>query len=83
MTAVQLLTLLGVLVGLFATVGAPIIKLNTNIATLNETIKAIQKQQDKLESCNSDEHRRLWEKNAEQDGTLSEHEMRIHDLEGK
>ena len=83
MTGEQVVGLIAVIVGLFLSVGAPIIKLNTNIATLNATIKSIQTQQDKLESNNSDEHRRLWDKNTEQDGTLSDHEMRIHDLEGK
>lgn len=83
MTAIQIITLLGILIGLFVSVGAPIIKLNTNIATLNATIKAVQKQQDKLESGNADDHRELWSKNDEQDEKLTDHEMRIHDLEGK
>lgn len=83
MTGEQVVGLIAVIVGLFLSIGAPIIKLNTNIATLNATIKTIQTQQDKLESGNADDHRELWSKNDEQDEKLANHEMRIHDLEGK
>lgn len=71
------------LAGLFATVGAPIIKLNTNITTLNETIKGLEKRQDKLENGNSEAHERIWKHNDEQDEVIQKHEMRLHDIDGK
>lgn len=71
------------IVGLFFTVGKPIITLNTNITVLNESIKNIKLQSEKNEHDNTESHRRLWNKNEEQDRQLLEHEMRLHDLDGK
>lgn len=69
--------------GFFATVGAPIIKLNTNITKLNASLESIQKDQVKLERDNHDAHKRIWEHNDEQDKMLEEHRLRLHDLDGK
>lgn len=71
------------IVGLFFTVGKPIITLNTNITVLNESIKNIKLQSEKHEQDNTESHRRLWKKNDEQDKQLAEHAMRLHDLDGK
>lgn len=83
MTEWNIVMVIIAIAGLFATVGAPIIKLNTNITKLNATIINLEKRQDKLELGNSEAHRRIWEHNNEQDGTLQNHEIRIHDLEQK
>lgn len=71
------------IVGLFVTVGKPIINLNTSITVLNESIKNLKTQSDKLERDNTDAHRRIWKHNDEQDKTIAEHELRLHDLDGK
>ncbi len=71
------------IVGFFFTVGAPIIKLNTNITKLNASLESIQKDQVKLERDNHDAHKRIWEHNDEQDKMLEEHRLRLHDLDGK
>lgn len=76
-------TVLIAIVGLFITVGKPIINLNTNITVLNESIKNIKLQSEKNEHDNTEAHRRIWKKNDEQDRQLAEHELRLHDLDGK
>ena len=76
-------TVIAAIVGLFFTIGKPIITLNTNITVLNESIKNIKLQSEKNESDNTEAHRRIWKKNDEQDNRLAEHEMRLHDLDGK
>lgn len=76
-------TVIIAIVGLFVTIGKPIINLNTNITVLNENIKNLKTQSDKLERDNTEAHRRIWAHNDEQDKQLAEHELRLHDLEGK
>lgn len=81
-------TVLIAIVGLFATIGAPIISLNKNIATLNAEMKRSNARLDKHDlafkeqQANAHEsHQKLWEKNTEQDKTLQDHETRIQILE--
>lgn len=78
-----IVTVIIALVGLFFTVGAPIIKLNTNLTKLNAALEATQKDQDKYERGNHEAHRRLWDHNEAQDKELEEHRLRLHDLDGK
>lgn len=72
-------------VGLFFTVGKPVINLNTSITKLTVTVDRLQKDYDDLKKQahsevndlavkNSDSHRRIHEK-------LDDHEQRITDLE--
>lgn len=72
-----------VIIGLFVTVGAPIIKLNTNITKLSAALESMQKDQVKLERDNHDAHKRIWDHNDVQDKMLEEHRLRLHDLDGK
>lgn len=76
------------LVGLFFTIGKPIIKLNQSITTLNVTLanqekridghdKAFEKQQQKAKES----HDKLWAHNEKQDEMLTDHEKRIFSLE--
>ncbi len=83
-------TALVVIVGLFLTVGKPILNLNKNIVELNLTMKqqgeAIKSNADDLkeQKVHSHEaHQRLWDHNDKQDKQLSDHEQRIHYLEKK
>ena len=76
------------LIGLFATVGAPIIALNKNIATLNAEMRRSSARLDKHDQAFKeqqanahDSHQKLWNKNAEQDKILTDHETRIQILE--
>ena len=72
-------------VGLFFTVGKPVINLNTSITKLTVTVDRLQKDYDDLKTRaheevndlavkNSDSHRRIHDK-------LDDHEQRITDLE--
>ena len=76
-------TVIVALVGLFFTIGKPIINLNTNITILNEGIKNLNKRQDRFEQDSCKEHEELWEHEGEQDKLLAEHTLRLHDLDGK
>lgn len=76
-------TVIIAIVGLFFTVGKPILTLNTNITILNEGIKNLSKRQDRFEQASDKEHEDIWEHEDEQDKRLTAHEMRLHDLDGK
>lgn len=76
-------TVIIAIVGLFFTVGKPIINLNTNITILNENVKQQNDRLDKFERDSGKEHEELWDHENEQDKTLQEHALRLHDLDGK
>lgn len=59
----------------------PIINLNTSITHLNDAVKSLAEKFDVFENNNHSAHQRLWQKNEEQDNTLSEHDKRIALLE--
>lgn len=71
------------LVGFVASIYKPIVTLNNNITELTVTMKNLGEDLRKLEASNHDGHKRLWDKSAEQDETLSNHETRITLLEKK
>jgi hypothetical protein len=75
------ITVLIALVGLFMTVGKPIIKLNETIAKLTIICNNLDKRFEKFEVDNHDSHKRLWEHSTEQDRLLEEHDKRITVLE--
>lgn len=73
------------IIGLFFTVGRPVISLNTSIVKLNVSVDRLQKDYDDLKKRaheeinelavkNSDSHKRIHEK-------IDDHEERIRDLE--
>lgn len=64
-------------------VGAPLLKLNSNITRLNVILKMLQKQFDKFGVDNEKEHEALRDKNAKQDDEINDHETRITVLEKK
>lgn len=83
-------TVLIALVGLFLTVGKPIISLNKNITKLDMSVertnarldkneRAIEKQQ----QAAHESHEKLWSHNSEQDSKIADHETRISVLEHK
>ena len=78
------------LVGLFFTVGKPIINLNNNIVLLNANVaqntNELKEQKKELNEQKKDaikSHDELWEKNDKQDEVLQDHETRIQILEHK
>ena len=72
-----------VLAGLIMTVTTPLLKLNTSITQLKALLDSVAKQVQENDKSNSASHKRLWEHNTEQDEILQNHEMRLHDLDGK
>lgn len=77
-----------VILGLFATVGAPIIKLNSNVVKLNVNMEAQMAHSDKQDreleeqkKAAHESHKSLWLHNNEQDKRIDDHEHRITALE--
>ena len=67
--------------GLGVTIITPILKLNTTITKLTTVVDIIKDNLRELTSDNSESHKRLWEKNNEQDRLLADHEGRIKIVE--
>ena len=76
-------TVLVALVGLLATVGAPIIKLNSNLTKLTVLLDTLKNDMEEQKKSTKENHRRLWDHNEEQDGRIENHEKRITLLEQK
>lgn len=84
----SVVTVLIALVGLFITVGKPILTLNSNVVKLNINVeqnnKELEKHDKAFEQQKKDakeSHQRLWDKNEEQDKQLADHETRLGVLE--
>ncbi len=76
----------GVVIALFGfavSVVAPIIKLNTSITRLTVTLETVARELNDQKKSNHESHKRIWEKNEEQDGKLADHEGRITRLEDR
>lgn len=78
------------LVGLFFTVGKPIINLNSSIVLLNANVqqntKELKEQKAELKEQREkahESHEKLWTHNDEQDKILGDHETRIKILENQ
>lgn len=65
------------LVGFFITVGTPILKLNTNIIRLNESVNNLQGAIDKNESNSKEARKRIWNHMDGVDSTIKDHEDRL------
>lgn len=83
MTQWDVVTVLAAVVGLFATVGAPVIRLNATMTRLSALVEQLEKKVDSQAASSKESHRRLWEHNDEQDEQLNDHEKRITILERK
>ena len=76
------------LAGFFGTVGAPVLKLNKTITTLNVTLTNLKERVDKHDAAiekqqakAKESHLKLWQHNTAQDEKIAEHEWRIKKLE--
>lgn len=70
-------------VGLFCTVGIPIIRFNATVVKLSTQLEHITAHQVQAETENTNSHRRIWTHNDEQDEMIRDHETRITILERK
>lgn len=59
----------------------PIVTLTKAITELTVTCKNLDGQFESMQSKNTESHRRLWDHNDEQDKKISDHEMRIQNIE--
>ena len=71
------------LVGFAATLQAPALKLNASITKLTVTVEQLVRDMSEQRERSREVHKRLWDKNDEQDKTLNDHETRITTLERK
>lgn len=83
MTEWEVVGVLVVLVGLFITVSTPVMKLISSITKLTATVETLQDNVDAVTRRNTESHRRLWEKNEQQDREIQDHGNRIERLEGR
>ncbi|MDD3040517.1 MAG: hypothetical protein PHO71_21990 [Bacteroides sp.] len=72
---------LGTLIGLYCTVCKPMLSNQKVMTELTCAIKELNDKLLKLESNNSESHRRLYKKFDEHTEALNDHELRLHDLE--
>lgn len=83
-------TVIIALVGLFLTVGKPIINLNNTMTKLNVNVEHNSNELAELKNdfktqreSAHESHQRLWEHNSKQDEKLQDHETRLGILEHK
>lgn len=81
MTQWDIVLVIVALLGLIATVTAPMVKLNSSMTKLTVMLQNVTKELDVQKADNHDSHRRLWEHETLQDKTLQKHENRLNLLE--
>lgn len=83
MTEWQVVLVIIALFGFITAVTTPIIKLNTSITQLTAAMQRLEEKLDENKEDNYEAHKRLWDHNDDQDKMLSNHDQRLHDLDGK
>ena len=81
MTEWGVVAVIVVLAGLFSTLLAPMLRLNSSITKLTVTMESTAKSLEELSKTNTEDHRRIWKKEEEQDKVIGNHEYRLQDLE--
>lgn len=79
----QVVTVIIALAGFAISIITPIIKLTKSITTLTVTLEQVDNRLTAQEQSSKNSHKRLWEKNEEQDEILNDHEKRITLIERK
>lgn len=74
---VVIITLLGFISGIVT----PLLKLNTSIVKLLNSVDALDKSLGNLIESNARTHKRLWDRLDEHDDTLNKHETRLAVIE--
>ena len=69
------------LIGVFAAVIPPIVKLTRAITRLTFAMESVQKDMTELTTNNTTSHERLWAHENRQDAILTDHESRIRVME--
>jgi hypothetical protein len=82
-TAGGVIGVISLLIGIYISITAPIIKLNKNLTELNCNFKTLQETQVSNKSDNAEEHKEIWAKSEEHDKALAEHDKRLTIVEQK
>ena len=69
------------IIGLFFTVGKPVIKLNTSLVTLNARLERMETESEKECTRNEESHKYMQKEIAENEHAINDHERRIEILE--
>ena len=77
MTEWGVIEVLIAIIGLFVTVGAPLMKNTKQMTELNVNLRNLTEEHAEYEKHNSEAHRRLWQHNGEQDEKIQEQETEI------
>lgn len=83
MTEWDVVLVIGGILSILAVIIPPIIKLNTTITKLNTIVEQVSLDFRATKEKNTDTHKRLWDKNEEQDNRIENHEIRINNLENR
>lgn len=70
-----------VLIGLYVQVTKPLLEFNNKVQKLIYSVDNLNLNLSSLQENNTEAHRRIWEKNSEQDIKIENHETRISNLE--
>ena len=74
-------TVLIAIIGLFFTVGKPVIKLNTSLVTLNARLERMETESEKECTRNEESHKDMQKEIGEHGCAINDHERRIGILE--
>lgn len=72
---------MGTILGVAGVLVKPILSVTKTMQELKDAIMHLTEQFSRFEVSNHDDHKRIWEKNEEQDAQLNEHDKRIALLE--
>lgn len=61
-------------------VTGPMMKLNTSITKLNDSVDVLKNAINRIEDDNEKSHKRIWEHNNKQDEILNDHEKKISNI---
>ena len=68
---------LAVILGIIVSIVTPIIKLTSTISKLTTIVDNLQKSVSDITVKNTESHKRIWDKEEEQDKVIGDHEIRI------
>lgn len=81
MTEYDVILVIGAMFTLGVAIVTPILKLNTTITKLRDSIEAHSESQKEYKKKNDESHDKIWDHEHEQDEKIHDHETRIRILE--
>lgn len=74
---------IGALLSFIIAVTGPMMKLNTSITKLNDSVDVLKTAIERIEDDNEKNRKKIWEHNDSQDDKIENHEQRITKIETK